>query len=148
MNTDGKTTILVEVDRSLISSAMSLEDHVNGTVSNNFGFDLDFKENCDLDGGIIIKAQIATSNIPPLASMQQHHKGNLFNEIENALTELTENRLGDLNNGRNGTMTAFEIDRLIESGLNADSSEDSLLTTAVLEVIFDAVTGVNFMKRA
>ena len=79
--------------------------------------------------------------------MQHHYKGSLFDDIENILIELTANGLGDLNNGRNGTMTASEIDNLIKSGLSTNNGKHSLLVIAVLEAIFDVVIGVNFVKN-
>lgn len=147
MDTDSKSTILIEVEQSLIPKDIGLEAHVNRTVFEHFGFNLGFNKIQENNSSRLTKAQISLCNIPPLASMQHHYKGSLFNDIENILIELTANGLGDLNNGRNGTMTASEIDNLIKSGLSTNNGKHSLLVIAVLEAIFDVVIGVNFVKN-
>ena len=146
INSDESTmAIYLEVDEDFTPKGTHPVIGISHHTAYNFGFRFPL-------GSILYNKQTGLlgvnamiNGIPPLKTMQEKYKRSLFNKIEENLIEMVANGYGGLDNGSDRSITAAEIDTIINSD-KPHSEKGLLYKNALLATIFDDALGVDFIE--
>ena len=142
---DSTVAVYLEISKSVVPNDITIAAYIGHHILYNFGFRLPIGTMNYIEETGLLKASLLISAIPPLKLMQENYDGSLFDEIEDYMVEMVANGYGDINNGSDRSITASEVDAIINSDVDY-IKKGSIFINALLAVIFSEVKGVNFMS--